>query len=133
MLRTYDETSSRVFKALGAEAVSISFAEAVLRLKGGSLQGVLSSGDGGAGRRLWEYLPSFTAVNYAVPLSLAVIHTHAFEALSPDLQQVVEAASSATHASQWHLVRTRVEANYAQMKVNGVTVSADLTAEFRGR
>jgi TRAP-type C4-dicarboxylate transport system substrate-binding protein len=133
VLRTYDETSSQVFKALGAEAASISFADAMLRLKGGSLQGVLSSGDGGAGRRLWEYLPSFTAVNYAVPLSLAVVHTHAFEALSPDLQQVVEAASSATDASQWQLVRTRVEADYAQMKVNGVTVSADLTAEFRGQ
>jgi TRAP-type C4-dicarboxylate transport system substrate-binding protein len=132
-LRTYDETSSQVFKALGAEAASISFAEAMLRLKGGSLQGVLSSGDGGAGRRLWEYLPSFTAVSYAVPLSLAMVHSNAFEALSPDLQQVVEAASNATDASQWQVVRTRVEANYAQMKANGVTVSADLTPEFRGQ
>src|SRR5580704_11080621 len=103
VLRTYDETSRQVFNALGAEAASISFADAMLRLRGGSLQGVLSSGDGGAGRRLWEYLPSFTAVNYAVPLSLAVVHANAFAALSRDLQQIVEAAGNGTEASQWQL------------------------------
>ena len=62
-IRAYDETSRAVMAASGAEAVYLSFADAMPRLNDGSLQGVLSSGDGGAGRKLWDYLPSFTAIN----------------------------------------------------------------------
>jgi hypothetical protein len=39
----------------------------VPRLRAGELDAVLSSGDGGAGARLWEVLPHFTALDYASP------------------------------------------------------------------
>jgi TRAP-type C4-dicarboxylate transport system substrate-binding protein len=110
--------------ASGAQAAYLSFADAMPRLKDGSLQGVLSSGDGGAGRKLWDYLPSFTAINYAVPLSLASINEEIYQALPAKLKQAVEAAARATEAAQWHLIRARLAANYATMRANHVEIAA---------
>jgi TRAP-type C4-dicarboxylate transport system substrate-binding protein len=122
-LRAYDETSRQVMAASGAKAAYLSFADAMPRLKDGSLQGVLSSGDGGAGRKLWDYLPSFTAINYAVPLSLASINEEAYQALPPKLKQAVEAAAHATETAQWQLIRARLAANYATMRANHVEIA----------
>ncbi len=61
-VRAYDETSAEVMRAAGAKAQILSFADAMPRLKDGSVNAALSSGDGGAGRRLWGYLPNFTAI-----------------------------------------------------------------------
>jgi TRAP-type C4-dicarboxylate transport system substrate-binding protein len=109
---------------MGAETVNISFANAMPRLKDGSLQGVLSSGDGGAGRKLWEFLPNFTALNYAAPLSLATINAETYAALPPDLRQAVDDAALATETAQWQLIQSRLESNMAQMRANGVTIAA---------
>ncbi|HEV2676488.1 MAG TPA: TRAP transporter substrate-binding protein [Aliidongia sp.] len=122
-IRAYDETSRQVMDASGAKAVYLSFADAMPRLKDGSLQGVLSSGDGGAGRRLWDFLPSFTAINYAVPLSLASMNEATFDALPQALQQAVEVAARATEAAQWQEIRSRLDANYAMMRANRVEIS----------
>ncbi len=54
-IRTYDKISSEVFASTGARATAISFAETMPRLIDGSINAVLSSGDGGIGRRLWEF------------------------------------------------------------------------------
>jgi TRAP-type C4-dicarboxylate transport system substrate-binding protein len=122
-LRAYDETSRQVMQASGAQAVYLSFADAMPRLKDGSLQGVLSSGDGGAGRKLWDYLPAFTAINYAVPLSLASINEETYQALPPALKRAIDAAARATETAQWHLIRARLDANYATMRANHVEIA----------
>jgi TRAP-type C4-dicarboxylate transport system substrate-binding protein len=132
-IRAYDETSRQVMAASGAEAAYLSFADAMPRLKDGSVQGVLSSGDGGAGRKLWEYLPSFTAINYAVPLSLASMNEETFQALPAELRQAVEAAARATEAAQWQLVRARLAANYATMRANRVEIAEAPGAALRER
>ena len=122
-IRTYDATSTDVLTAAGARAVNISFADAMPKLKDGSVEAVLSSGDGGAGRRLWEFLPHFTEVNYALPLSVATVSLKAYEALPADLRSVVDRAAEATERELWRIVATRLDANYARMRENGVTIN----------
>ena len=122
-IRAYDETSRQVMAASGAKSVYLSFAEAMPRLKDGSLTGVLSSGDGGAGRKLWQFLPAFTAINYAVPLSLASVNLEAYQALPTELRQAVDAAGAATETAQWQLIRVRLEANYKVMRANHVAIA----------
>jgi TRAP-type C4-dicarboxylate transport system substrate-binding protein len=56
-IRTYDRISSEIFARAGAKATSIGFAETLPRLVDGSINAVLSSGDGDSGRRLWAFLP----------------------------------------------------------------------------
>ncbi len=129
-LRAYDATSTRVMTDTGARAELLSFADAMPRLKAGTLDAVLSSGDGGAGRRLWEFLPSFVEINYTYPLSAAFMSETAFAALSMADQKVVMAAAEETEQRLWALVRTRLDENYARMRTNGVAIVTDVPADI---
>src|SRR4051794_17745671 len=72
-IRTYDKTSTEVLSRVAASATNVSFADLTPKLELAEINAVLSSGDGGAGRQLWKYLPHFAEVGYAAPLSLASI------------------------------------------------------------
>ncbi|HKU99447.1 MAG TPA: TRAP transporter substrate-binding protein [Vineibacter sp.] len=122
-IRTYDATGAKVFTAAGAAPANLSFADTMPKLADGSIAAVLSSGDGGAGRRLWDHLRHFTEINYAVPLSLATLNTGQYTALPADLRAAVDRAAAATETRQWQLLETRLADNYARMAANGVTIT----------
>lgn len=121
-IRTYDATGTKVFAAAGAAPVTLSFADTMPRLIDGSVVAVLSSGDGGAGRRLWDHLRYFTEINYAVPLSLAVLSHSDDAALPAELRNAVERAAMATEVHQWRLLEGRLAENCTRMAANGVTI-----------
>ncbi len=121
-VRGYDETSAEVMRAAGAKAQNLSFTDTMPRLKDGSVNAVLSSGDGGAGRRLWDYLPCFTAIGYAMPLSFATVNAAAWQALTPAQRDAVTAAARATEDKQWSRLNTRLAENASRMRANGVTI-----------
>ncbi len=130
-IRTYDATSTTVMNALGAHAQSLTFNEAMPLLKDGSIDAVLSSGDGGAGRKLWEYLPVYTKLEYAFPLSFATMNLTLYEALEPNLRDAVDAAARLTQNAQWKAIETRLAVNEITMRANGVTIVSEITPELR--
>ena len=123
-VRTYDGVSRAVMSGVGAKAFTISFADTMPKLADGSLDAVLSSGDGGAGRKLWQFLPNFTEIVYALPLSIAFVNLESYDALSPAEKAAVDAAAAATEADLWIALDTRLEENYAVMRKNGVVIDA---------
>jgi TRAP-type C4-dicarboxylate transport system substrate-binding protein len=129
-IRTYDPTSTAVFSASGAKALNVSFADAMPKLKDGTVDAVLSSGDGGAGRRLWDFTQHFTAVNYALPLSFATLNAGQYEALPSDLRRIVDDAAAETGVRQWAAIKTRLEENYGRMRANGVAISDPAAPEI---
>ncbi len=130
-IRVYDATGIGVLRAVGAAPENLSFADTMPRLKEGSVAAVLSSGDGGAGRRLWEYLPHFSEIAYAVPLSFTTINLDTWNSLPPDLQRAVSEAAASTEERQWRTVRTRLDENYARMRANGVTITTTISPALR--
>ena len=122
-VRTYDAASTAVLRGAGAAPEQISFAAALLRLRDGSLDAVLSSGDGGAGARLWEVLPHFTVLDYASPLSLAFCGTAVLAALPGRTQDAIRTAAAQTETRQFNAIRTRTAENAARLAANGVTVA----------
>jgi TRAP-type transport system periplasmic protein len=124
-IRTYDKTSSEVFASVGAKAASISFADTMPKLVDGSLNAVLSSGDGGAGRKLWEYLPYFSEITYSLPLSVASVNEAAYDRLSPDLREAVDAAGRKTESELWLALTTRLQENYQRMRESNVTIDSN--------
>lgn len=123
-VRTYDAASTAVLLAAGAAPVQITFADAVSRLRMDQLDAVLSSGDGGAGARLWELLPIFTALDYASPLSLAFCNSVTLAAAPQLVREAVLQAGLATEARQFQAIATRRAENDARMRANGVTVAS---------
>src|SRR6187399_79781 len=118
-IRTYDKTSTDVFSGIGAKAALISFSDTMPKLADGSLNAVLSSGDGGAGRKLWDYLPYFNEITYSLPLSVASANKAAYDGLSPEQRAAVDAAGRETEAELWVALSTRLQENHARMRQNG--------------
>src|ERR1700730_17220415 len=123
-IRTYDKISSEVFASVGAKATPISFADTMPKLADGSINAVLSSGDGGAGRKLWEYLPYFSEITYSLPLSVASVNQALYDGLPPDLRAAVDDASRQTETELWLALSTRLQQNYEKMRQNGVTIDS---------
>ena len=124
-IRTYDKTSTEVFAGAGAKAISISFADTMPKLVDGSITAVLSSGDGGAGRKLWEFLPYFSEITYSLPLSVASVHQAVYDGLSGEVREAVDAASHQTESELWLALTTRLQENYQRMRQNGVTIDSN--------
>jgi len=125
-LRTYDKTGTDVFTRLGATASVVSFADLPAKLDSGEIDAVLSSGDGGAGRKLWEKLPRFTAINYAFPLSFTTVNLDKWKALDDKSRRAIATAAAQTEARQWAALETRVAQNYARMRENGMTIETQV-------
>jgi TRAP-type C4-dicarboxylate transport system substrate-binding protein len=121
-VRTYDNNSAEVMRNVGATAEFLPFNEAIAKIKDHRLNAILTSGDGGAGRKLWDDLHHFTPINYAIPISIAFVRQDDFAALSKEQQDEVEAAAAATETSQFELLATRTAENYRQMRANGVSI-----------
>jgi TRAP-type C4-dicarboxylate transport system substrate-binding protein len=132
-IRTYDATATDVFTRLGATASVVSFADLPAKIASGSIDAVLSSGDGGAGRKLWEQLPRFTEINYAIPLSFTTVNLDKLKALDDATRKAIERAAAETEAHQWRALEGRLAQNYARMRENGVTIDADLPPALRAR
>jgi TRAP-type C4-dicarboxylate transport system substrate-binding protein len=124
-IRTYDKISSEVFASVGAKATVISFADTMPRLADGSINAVLSSGDGGTGRKLWEFLPYFSEIIYSLPLSVASVNQALYDGLSPDLREAVDAAARQTEIELWLALSNRLQENYQRMRQNGVTIDSN--------
>ena len=121
-VRAYDKSSADVLRAAGAAAEFLPFNEAVAKVREHQLNAILTSGDGGAGRKLWDDLHHFTPINYAMPVSIAFVRKDAFDALPADQQAAVDAAAAETEQSQLELLVNRTAENYARMRANGVSI-----------
>jgi TRAP-type C4-dicarboxylate transport system substrate-binding protein len=64
-------------------------------------------------------------------MSIVTINGDAWRALEPSLQEAVREAAAATEARQWEVMKTRVAANYAQMRAAGVALTTELSPEYR--
>jgi TRAP-type transport system periplasmic protein len=100
---------------VGASAEYLPFNEAIAKVKEHKLNAILTSGDGGAGRKLWDDLHHFTPINYAIPISIAFVRQDSFDALSTEAQDQVEAAARATENDQFELLANRTVENYDRM------------------
>jgi TRAP-type C4-dicarboxylate transport system substrate-binding protein len=134
-MRTYDDSSAQVMRAAGSTAKFLPMAAAMDGLKDHSLNAFLTSGDGGVGRKLWDYLPYFTAIHYAMPITLAFVRADVFDALSEEARKQVLAAAAETEQSQFELLGNRTAENYARMRASGVTIAepapASVTSALR--
>ena len=124
-LRVYDSTGLALFAAAGARPANLSFADVMPRIIDGSIEAVLSSGDGGAGRKLWDYLPCFTEIGYAMPLSFATLGQPLYDGLPADLRAIVDRSAQATQTWLWELLTRRIEENHARLEANKVTIVAN--------
>ncbi|AIY40779.1 TRAP-type C4-dicarboxylate transport system [Collimonas arenae] len=130
-IRTYDDNSRGVFEQVGAHSENLPFSAVPAKLAGGELNAVLSSGDGGAGNRLWDQLSNFSAISYAIPLSYTVINQDVWQQLKPEQQAQLSEAAKRTSDVSWGQVKDRIEANYARMREHKMTLNLTPAQEIQ--
>lgn len=123
-VRTYDLTSSIAISGTGAEALVLSIEDTLAQLRAGSVNAMLSSGEGGLERKLPGLLPYFSEISYTLPISIASANAAAYDALSPDLKTAVDLAARDTEAELWTTLLTRLARNRQQMRDQGVTIDS---------
>ena len=121
----------QVMEKAGAKAMNLSFSEAMPRIASGEVNAVLSSGDGGAGRKLWNYLPCFAEINYAMPISIATMNLDAYNALDAASCEAIDQAAAQTEDAQWTRIEGRLKENYANMRKNGVKIDMRVPASVK--
>jgi TRAP-type C4-dicarboxylate transport system substrate-binding protein len=130
-IATYDDVSQAVMTRAGAHAVNLSVSDALPRIAAGDVNAVLSSGDSGADRKLWQYLPYFTQIDYAMPISLATMNLAAYNALDERSRKAIDAAATETDTAQWKRIEGRLQENYGVMRKNGATITTRLAPSIR--
>jgi TRAP-type C4-dicarboxylate transport system substrate-binding protein len=128
-IRTYDKAGTDLFAQVSAAASVVSFSDLPAKLDSGEINAVLSSGDGGAARKLWTHLPNFAEITYAVPLSFGTVSLDAFNKLDARDRALIEQAGRETTERQWTAVAGRVARNYAVMRDNKVAINDKPPAE----
>ncbi len=118
--------SAEVFGAAGAQAVSLPFGQALCEARQGQLQGVLSSGDAEAGRRLCGCMAFFYDLRYAAPISFVVVNRQAYLQLSDAGQRFVDQAARRTEAELWANIGERIERNRGRTLAAGVAWSGTM-------
>ena len=91
----------------------------------GSINAVLSSGDGDVSRTLREYLPYFSEITYSLPMSVASLNQAAFDSLTPELREAVDTAGRMTETELWFALSTRLQQNHERMRELHVTIDSD--------
>lgn len=132
-IRTYDENSRGVFERAGAQSVNLPFSAVPAKLAAGELNAVLSSGDGGAGNRLWEQLGNFSAISYSIPLSYTIINQDVWQQLQPAQQALLSEAAKRTADATWNKIKDRIEANYTRMREHKMTLDLTPAPEIQDR
>ena len=129
-IRTYDATSQSVFERLGAQSVQLPYSALADKLQKNEVNAVLTSGDGGAGRKLWNQLPNFMAVSYSIPLSYTLINMDTWRKLDDKQQTIRTNAAEKVSAASWAGVEQRIEANYARMREHKMVLNTSAPASI---
>ncbi|HSS28816.1 MAG TPA: TRAP transporter substrate-binding protein [Usitatibacter sp.] len=132
-VRTYDSTGAFLFSRLGAKPMMVSYADLGPKLASGEVNAVLSSGDGGAARSFWDYLPRFTQLDYAIPLSFTTVNYDRWISLDDKERAAVLLAAQRTEARVWKALEARVAENYARMREHGVTIDTQVSPALAAR
>ncbi|MGX1306017.1 TRAP-type C4-dicarboxylate transport system substrate-binding protein [Amorphus suaedae] len=129
-IRTYDSNGTVTMRAAGASPIQLSWADVVPQLATNGIDAVLTSADGGAAAHLWEHLPVFTEVNYAMPLQIMHMNKDTYDSLTDAQKEAVLKAAKAAETYGWDLLAERVKNNYKTMRDNGMTVVEDVSPEY---
>ena len=120
-IRTYDKTSTVALKAAGADVVQLSWADIVPALSTGTIDSVLTSGEGGVAMSFFEHTKFFNAINYVAGTQMFHMNKRLFDSLPANLQQAILDTAREVEEEAWDAIQARIDMSYVKMKAQGVT------------
>lgn len=128
-IRAFDLNSLQTFSGAGAAAVNMNWGDVLPALSTGAIDAVVTSADLGFASGIYEYLPNFTEINWAVPLSTVAINRDVWEGLPEEIQTEIMEAGAETTTRTFERLTNQVAENYAGMREAGVAVKEEAPAD----
>ena len=132
-IRAFDLNSLNTFTGAGAAAVNMNWGDVMPALSTGAIDAVVTSADLGINSGINDYLPNFTEINWAVPISVIAINKDVWDALPENLQKAVLEAGAETTDRTFARLATQVEGNYEAMKAKKVNVITSPNPDLRAK
>lgn len=120
--RAYSPGTYRVGQLLDAQAVNISAAELAQAMATGVVDSYMSSATTGRATKTYEHLTHFYDVKAWLPKNAVVVNKKAFDALSPELQKVLQDAAATAETRGWEMARVTSEEDKKSLSDNGMKV-----------
>ncbi|HEY0276558.1 MAG TPA: TRAP transporter substrate-binding protein [Paenirhodobacter sp.] len=131
-IRVVDLAAVQTLKGAGADAIQMSWADTLPAISTGTINGVLTSDDGGLSAKFPEAgLTAFSAVGFTVGVEMIHVNQQAFDDLSPEMKNAVLIAAGEAESYGWDLSRTTMDENIKKMKDQGVTVVSEVSPDFK--
>lgn len=132
-IRAFDLSSLETFTGAGAAAVNMNWGDVMPALSTGAIDAVVTSADLGINSGINDYLPNFTEINWAIPISIVTVNKDVWDALPADLQTAILEAGAETTKRTFARLETQVAKNYADMRAKNVNVIEEPNPDLRAK
>ena len=102
-------------------------------LSTGAIDAVVTSADLGINSGINDYLPNFTEINWAIPISVITVNKDVFDGLPEDLKKAVMDAGEQTTKQTFARLETQVAKNYQDMRAKNVNVIETPNPDLRAK
>lgn len=119
------------FKAFGAQAVPISYGEVYGSLQTGLIDGAEAANTNFTRQKFYEVAPYWAQLGWIILVANMMMGEEAFQALPPDVQEILLDAGEISARHERRLYRESDEALLATIVERGVTVTQPDPAPFR--
>lgn len=132
-IRAFDLSSLETFTGAGAAAINMNWGDVMPALSTRAIDAVVTSADLGVNSGLNDYLPNFTEINWAIPISVITINKDIWDKLPEDLQKTVMEVGEETTNRTFARLDTQVAKNYEDMRAKGVNVIEKPNPDLRAK
>jgi TRAP-type C4-dicarboxylate transport system substrate-binding protein len=122
-LRAANARAVEFFDALGAAPILLPWAEVVPSLASGVISGVSTSSSSGVDGKFWEFLGHMSRFDWANPLSVVTVNLDAWNRLSKEDQQAIEALANRLEPQFWDVSRAEDQRNLDILAENGIEIT----------
>ena len=129
-IRTYDKNGTITLLNIGASAIQMSWADVVPALSTNTIEAVLTSEEGGLSAKFEEYLSYYHYLNFTMGSNMVHMNKDAFDALSPELQDIVLSTAKEVEDELWAASQARIELNVQRLADANVTAITDVPEAF---
>ncbi len=128
-IRTANKSSTDFLADVGAAPVLMPWADALVALASGGLDGIATSATSGVDGKFWEFMGAVNTISYVNPTAVVAVNLDSFNALSPENQKIITDIAERMEPDFRAGAETENTLRLKELGENGMNVSAP-TAEF---
>lgn len=123
-IRTANKSSTDFLADVGAAPVLMPWADALVALASGGLDGIATSSTSGVDGKFWEFMGAVNTISYVNPTAVVAVNLDAFNALSDENQKIIMDIAARMEPELRAVAETEDTVRLKELGEQGMAVSA---------